>query len=152
MQASPLQLEAYFLKSVKFELGYELKTLPENSVEMQGLDIQVQDETIFDEVQQLWRSEVRVIGKNKGKKKSPYTFEVEMIGFFRVHESYPKEKVSQMAGTNAPALLYSAIREVIGNMTSRSPFPMIFLPSVTFLKPIEQVVKKGKIRKSAIKT
>ena len=147
MQASPLQLEAYFLKDAKFSLGDDLQSLPESIVEMHGLNIKIQDETGFDETQQMWRSEVRVTATSKGKEKVPYTFDVAMVGFFRVHESYPKEHIELMAKTNAPALLYSAIREVIGNMTSRSPFSMIFLPSVTFLRPDKEITKESKTRK-----
>ncbi len=151
MQASPLQLKAYFLKNVNYSLGNDLKSLPESMAEMRGLDIKVQDETGFDETQQLWRSEVRVTGTNRIKEKVPYTFDVVMVGFFRVHDSYPKEQTELMAKTNAPALLYSAIREVIGNMTSRSPFPMIFLPSVTFLRPNKIAPRKSKIKKPVTK-
>ena len=151
MQASPLQLEAYFLKDSKFSLSDDLRNLPETMAEMRGLDIKIQDETDFNEAQQMWRSEVRVTATNKGKEKVPYTFDVTMIGFFRVHESYPKEHVELMAKTNAPALLYSAIREIVGNMTSRSPFPMIFLPSITFLRPGKEISKESKTRKPASK-
>ena len=151
MQASPLQLEAYFLKNVKFSLSDDLQSLPESMAEMRGLDIKVQDETGFDDTRQLWRSEVRVTATNKDKEKVPYTFDVVMVGFFRVHESYPKENAELMARTNAPALLYSAIREVVGNMTSRSPFPTIFLPSVTFLRPNKIAPRKSKIKKPVTK-
>lgn len=144
MQASPLQLETYFLKSVKFALNNNLESLPESVTDMGGLNIKVQDETSFSETQQMWRSEVRVTASSRGKDKVPYTFDVVMVGFFRVHESYPKERAELMARTNAPALLYSAIREVVGNMTSRSPFPMVFLPSVTFLRPEKEAVKQRK--------
>ena len=145
MQASPLQLEIYFLKDLSFSLTNDLKKLEEENIEFEGLEISIKDDTTsVDDDPRRWHSEVVVEAKSKTKAKVPYVFKVVMAGFFSVDSDYPEERAKILAETNAPAILYSSIREIIINLTSRSPYPNLLLPSITFLKPPEEARKPAK--------
>lgn len=155
MQASPLQLEAYFLKDLSFSLTNDLKKLSSEKTEFEGLDISINDTTTsIDKDSRKWNSEVVVEAKSKSKTKVPYIFKVVMVGFFSIDPKYPEERAQMLAETNAPAILYSSIREVIFNLTSRSPYPNLLLPSITFLKPPEEIKNplRGKSKKIASKS
>ncbi len=155
MQASPLQLEIYFLKDLSFSLTNDLKKLEEEKVEFEGLDISIKDNTTsVDDDPRKWHSEVIVEAKSKSKTKVPYVFKVVMAGFFSVDADYPEDRTKILAETNAPAILYSSIREIIINLTSRSPYPNLLLPSITFLKPPEDAKKTAKkpIKKTTSKS
>ena len=88
-----------------------------------------------------------------------YTGEIHAVGFFRVVDQYPPEKCQKLVETNASALLYGAVRELLINLTARGPWPSVVLKSVTFLplnaaqKTIpEQTNHPRKTRKSSTKT
>ncbi len=62
-----------------------------------------------------------------------YTFDVQVVGFFEVDKDYPQEKAEQLVKANAPAILYSSVREMILNVTGRGPFAACSLPTVSFI-------------------
>jgi preprotein translocase subunit SecB len=151
MQASPLQIDAYFLKDLSFSINDELELENLDEKDLGGLALDIKDKT--DPIKKepnKWRSEVLVEVKNEKGKTAPYTFKIIMVGFFTLDGNYPNDRAKLLVETNAPAILYSAIREIVFNMTSRNPFPTLLLPSVTFLKP-EKSVKETKARKTAKK-
>ncbi len=136
MQASPLQLEGYFLKDLSFSLADTLKAMPSASAKYDAVGIKVDaDTTIYDKDPLKWRCELTVESSGESDRRPPYTFRITFIGFFRVSKGYPAERVEVMARTNAPAVLYSAAREALVPLTSRGPYAAIVLPSVTFLEP-----------------
>jgi preprotein translocase subunit SecB len=67
-------------------------------------------------------------------KPTQYTGRFEVHGYFSVLEGYPKDQHEILVNTNGPAVLYSAIREMVLNLTSRGPWPQVLLRVVTFLK------------------
>jgi len=72
----------------------------------------------------------------------PYNFELIYVGFFKVIEEFPPERIEQMVRVNAPALLYSAAREMLVYLTGRGRMPGILLPSITFIEPIKPAPKR----------
>lgn len=69
--------------------------------------------------------------KEKG---SPlYTFQFDVIGMVTVRDDYPEDKVETLARVNGAALLYAAIREMAANLSGRGPFPIVNLPTVSFI-------------------
>lgn len=136
MQASPLQLEGYFLKELQFSLADGLTAIPSASAKYDAIGIKVDTDTTLRDGDPLkWRCELTVESGGESDKKTPYTFRITFVGFFRVSKGYPAERVEIMARTNAPAVLYSAAREALVPLTSRGPYAAIVLPSVTFLEP-----------------
>lgn len=149
MQPSPLQLRGYFLRSLRFALNDELETLPNGSVEFDELTLNITANTTSDPEDSFrWRSELLVESVDEPGVRLPYTFGIVLVGFFHVHESYPKERVELLAKTNSPALLYSAAREVLATVTRRGPYVPVLLPSITFLEPPKEEAKPRKSKAS----
>lgn len=148
MHRSPLILDFYFVKKVQFELkaGFD----DDFNRELQGVespkvtaDIKSGQNT---ENPLAWRFELSVATDKKASEKDfPYIFGVTMVGFFRVDENYPTENAEMLVTVNAPSVLYSCAREFLANVTGRSPYAAILLPSLSFLPlPNEQKEKETK--------
>lgn len=86
-----------------------------------------------------------LVGFGKTKKdKTPerYRGEVEMIGYFKVHDTYPDEHIEQLIDITAVSVLYGAARELICNLTARHPHGCLSIPSVSFIDGAGQSKKK----------
>jgi preprotein translocase subunit SecB len=136
MQNSPLQLEDYFLKSLRFALVSPITEIPDPGAKYDPLSIEIDAKTEkLEGGPSRWRCQVSVTSKDEEAKNFPYSFEMVYVGFFGVVPEFPAERLEQMVRTNAPALLYSAAREALMYLTGRGRLPAILLPSITFLEP-----------------
>jgi preprotein translocase subunit SecB len=136
VQNSPLQLEVYFLKEFLFALTDGLEEIPGKAVQHDNLSIDVTSEVeTRNNEPRSFRCELTVESKNQEGHNYPYRFRVTYVGFFRMIEEIPADRVDLIARTNAPAILYSAAREALLPITSRGPYPGMMLPSITFLPP-----------------
>ena len=65
---------------------------------------------------------------------APFCYEAEigMQGTVEIHEAIPTEKREQIALVNGFSLLYSAIREMLLNVTARCPHGPVCLPVLNF--------------------
>ncbi|MFA5315841.1 MAG: protein-export chaperone SecB [Dehalococcoidales bacterium] len=72
-------------------------------------------------------------------------FVFELTGIFEVVEGEENLSLEQFAKLNAPALLMPFAREIISNITSRTPLPHYLLPPINLVaiknKAIEQEKK-----------
>ncbi|MDT7543356.1 MAG: hypothetical protein QOE33_3260 [Acidobacteriota bacterium] len=135
-QASPLQLERYYIKECNF-------SVKESFVDKQGDYAPVGlpqilanvNESVSEDDPRYWRFEVLVESNDDVSKEFPYSLHVVLVGFFRVHESYPEERIKLLAKINGPSLLYSAAREALVTVTGRTGYPAVVLPSVMFIPP-----------------
>jgi preprotein translocase subunit SecB len=154
MQLSPLQLEEYLLKELRYGLVSPLSESPKPGISYDPLDIEVNAETGRKSDDPLaWRCQVTVRSKDENEGIHPYTFQLTYVGFFRVVKEFPPDRVEQMVKANAPALLYSAAREALVSLTGRGRLPAIILPSVTFIEPPTKVAPATpKATKKAAKT
>lgn len=82
---------------------------------------------------------------------APYTGEITAVGEYTVRGEQSEEASLNLVHVNGPAILYSAIREMVVNITGRGPHPAVLLPSITFIdrkqkkasdsaKPVEPTV------------
>jgi preprotein translocase subunit SecB len=62
----------------------------------------------------------------------PYLIDIELLGFFEVHEDFPEDQMQDLISCNATAVLYSAAREFLILVTGRGPLPAYLLPSTHF--------------------
>lgn len=152
MHRSPLILDFYFVKKAQFELkaGFdedfnrELKGIEPPQIKIDIKSGQHAENPL------VWRFEVSIATDKKASEKDfPYIFAVTIVGFFRVDENYPIENAEMLVTVNAPSVLYSCAREFLANVTGRSPYAAILLPSVSFLPLPEE--QKGKEKKTLIK-
>ncbi len=141
MQLSPLRLEDFLLKELRFALISPLTEVP-TGIKYDQLDIEVDANTqMRGNDARLWRCEVTVRSKDEKEGTYPYTFQITYVGFFSVIDAYPIDRVEQMAKVNCPAPLYSAARETLLHITGRGRFPAVLLPSITFLEPQKAATK-----------
>lgn len=78
-----------------------------------------------------------------GSEPSPYVGELKVVGIFQVAPEYPAEKQETLVAVNAPAVLYGMAREMISNITARGPYPIVCLPTVTFIDQDPQQMPKS---------
>jgi len=153
MRPSPLHIEQYFVKDLRFSLkpGFDENTDREtDTVEPPALKVGV-DARQHVEEKLRWRFEISIELSDASESKFPYTFSVVMVGHFRIDEKFPAEKAEMVARVNAPSLLYSAAREILASVTGRSPYPAILLPSISFIPVQEEVKAKAAPEKSTTK-
>lgn len=135
MRKSPLIIESYFVKKVQFELrpGFDRSNSPESETIEPTVKIYLESEK-YPEDRNTWRFELSIDSdENSPDADFPYTFDITLVGLFRVDESYPAENADLLAQVNAPSVLYSAAREFLINITGRSSYSPILLPSVSFV-------------------
>ena len=79
-----------------------------------------------------WQVTLKVTYRPGPDVNTPYHFAIEIVGLFLVSNQVAEEKVKWWIETNATAVLYSALREIVRALTSRGPYPALLLPTGTF--------------------
>ena len=143
MRPSPLIIENYFVKKIQLELnpGFDRSNEPERSETEANIRVDLESEKYPEDLNR-WRFELSVHSNEVSPEDSPFTFDVILVGIFRVDESFPEDKADMLAQINAPSVLYSAARELIISITSRSSYSPILLPSVSFVPEAEKEAEK----------
>lgn len=148
MKPSPLQLERYFFSKIQLDAHITAEAKAKNT-----LDCGVEIGEAVDNPRRFQVSlELKLLPT--GKETTPYTGEFHAVGFFRVADDWPEERIMQLVEANGPALLYGALREMVISLTSRGPWPALTLESVTFAKigpvpPPPSPRKRIKVRRKA---
>jgi preprotein translocase subunit SecB len=68
----------------------------------------------------------------------PYLVDVQAIGVFSVSERMQPDRHEKLVYENGAAIIYSAIREMITNVTARSMAGPLVIPSPTFMGAFEE--------------
>ncbi len=158
MPAAPskLQLKYYYLKELSYFLKDSLEKEPTKKTHQKTVELEITDLTtpVID-VPGDWRCELTIKSTNS-EKDHFYDFRIVLVGFFTIEAGIEPELASLIAETNAPAILYSTSREIVGTVTRRSPYPGTLLPAVTFLKqsgestpatpPAKKVARKARTK------
>lgn len=85
-----------------------------------------------------WWVGLDFIIKSDKEKPCPYNVEMKAVAMFTVDDSVPQDKRETMAFENGLALVYGAIREMVSNITSRSAFGKLMLPTASFFGTLEE--------------
>jgi preprotein translocase subunit SecB len=80
-----------------------------------------------------WKVALQLNCEPAEKNVGSYVVSMELIGFFEVDNDFAEDRIGDVVAANAPAILYSAARELILLITGRGPFPPLSLPSATFI-------------------
>lgn len=75
-------------------------------------------------------------------------FHLELTGIFEAIKGEENLSLEKFAEVNAPALLMPYAREVISNITSRTPLPYLLLPPINVLAMKKSTKSKKKITSS----
>lgn len=145
MNASPLLLERHFFSKVHLDVH-------ENGDPKVPNDLRCEME-VGQALENPKRFQVllRLFLTSPADKVSAYTGEIHAVGLFRVDESWPEKKTDMLVQSNGSALLYSAIREMVSNLTARGPWPMVTLRTVTFIPKEPASDKEGKTSQAKLK-
>jgi preprotein translocase subunit SecB len=132
-----LQLDSYYVTELHFAEQDHASFEGESALTPADLNVEVgsgaHEENSLKRIYQL-----TIELTDEAKKKLPYTFRVVLVGFFEISKDYPSEQAEVMVNANAPALLYSAARELLMLISGRSFSAPVLLPSVTFIQPFEK--------------
>jgi preprotein translocase subunit SecB len=140
MQTSPLQLEAHHFTRIDI-------SVQEGEVEKSDLRFSCETGYAVDEENpRRHRVSLKLVLEARPETRPPYVGEVEAVGYFKVLEGWPEEKIIELVSVNGPSVLYGAIREMILNMTGRFPHGAIQIPAVRF-PPMEKEEPKKKAKK-----
>ena len=126
MEKSPLQLDSYAFERI--ELVAQEGAKPEHHNLISGEVSQ----GVANDDSRLWHVSLDLtLGASEGE--TPlYHGRIAAEGVFRVHPTWPEDKIEALVSSNAPALLYGAIREMVVNLTGRSQHGAIHLQTVRF--------------------
>jgi preprotein translocase subunit SecB len=127
MKNSPLRLEKLFFTRVFIHAHPEGRPDAKWEVEAVPEIVRQSDQA------RKWAVSLRVNIKQAGDKKPAYHGEIEIGGFFSVDEGWPEDRMEQLVHANGCAVLFSAVREMVCNVTGRGPWPMLVLPTVSFV-------------------
>lgn len=61
-----------------------------------------------------------------------YEFEIQVIGVVELVVELPADRREQLAVVNGLSILYGAVREMVINLTGRSPYGALTLPTLSF--------------------
>lgn len=131
MKPSQLDLQDYFVTALSLTANRSYDW--EKGAKPCVSDLQV--ETILgpdEKDSHHWQLTLKVNYRPGPDVNTPYYFSVEIVGLFQVSTQVTEDKVKWWIETNATAVLYSALREIVRAVTSRGPYPALLLPTGTF--------------------
>ncbi len=128
MKPSPLQLERHFFTKV------QVVAHPDGDACPQGELFAEVDVARDADDPKRYQLTLRFKLLPSPDMKPRYTAEIHVVGLVRVAESWPEDKIPQLVEANGAALLYSAAREMLCNLTARGPWPMICLHSANIVE------------------
>ena len=88
-----------------------------------------------------WTIVLRVTLEPKVATKPSYSGTVEAVGTFTISEMVPAGERARFAYISGCGIVYSSIRELVANITSRGPWPTVLLTTVTFASLVDDALK-----------
>ncbi|HEX3624306.1 MAG TPA: hypothetical protein VH280_02665 [Verrucomicrobiae bacterium] len=134
MKQSPLQLDNYFVTQLHLaaNASFDVGKNPEISDDQ----FVVESFPNRDEKSpEKWQVTLSIKHNPPPTANAPYSFTLEIIGFYNVANGFPAEKAERMVKTNGSSILYSISREIVRNFTMMGPYRGLLLPSASFFEP-----------------
>lgn len=75
---------------------------------------------------------LRLTVSNEEGKKCPYEVDVQLVALLELSKKLASERREELATVNGLAIVYSAMRELVVNLTSRMEYGALVLPGVNF--------------------
>lgn len=132
MKTSNLQLDNYFIKAISFSHNKNFKNTEDAVIESPSLKVKCNYANAVKHSNSR-ECEVEISLTESSAGTFPYQFDIAMSGLFGVNPNLSSESAETLFRVNAPALLYSAAREIIFNITSHTEHQPFMLPSVSFI-------------------
>jgi len=146
MKKSPLKVEGYFFTHVDIRANVNC-----DIDKLKSIDLETNIDFLRNtDDQELWQVTLAVEMDGEKNELSPYFGEVEVVGMFRhapvKGDDKDETRLRKIIGANAPAVLYSAAREMYLLVAGRGPWPAALWPTVHFQDtiPMRPETKKGR--------
>ena len=137
MKQSPLQLDNYFVTQLHFAANASFEADKNSEV----IDDQFVVESFQhhdDKAPDKWQVTLSIKHNPPATANAPYSFTLEIVGFYSVTNEFQAEKTERMVKTNGSSILYSISREIVRNFTMMGPYRGFLLPSVSFFEPKQE--------------
>ena len=132
MKKSPLKVKNYFVTGLSVKANPIVEGTQGPLVGEANVTTKVEAAQRTDNKRE-WKVALQLNCEPVEKNAGAYVVAMELIGFFEVDNVLPVDRIGDVVAANAPAILYSAARELILLITGRGPFPPFSLPSATFI-------------------
>ena len=134
MRPSNLQLKQYMVSEISVTANKDFN--PDESINFDINELVSEPECILiSEDNREWQVVLRLKHSQSAKSNSPYSFLIELVGFFSVNDAMDKTRMEQFVKVNGSSVLYSTGREVLRSIMSMGPYLPIMLPTVCFFDP-----------------
>jgi preprotein translocase subunit SecB len=77
----------------------------------------------------------------------PYEADLQLQGLVQSHDSLPEERKEQVSLVNGFSVMYSAAREMLLNITARSAYGAVTLPTLNFTSLVAKARKQTVAKK-----
>lgn len=143
MKQPPLQMQFYYFPEIKLQISQPKQKIQQKDC---GFDIDIDTGLAQSSQDDLcYKVDIRIKTKEiKGKFKT-YDLDILAVGFFKIDTDTPQDKRKEVASILGANLLYGAARELLYQLTSRSPYEPINLPTTSFV-PNPKTNKKLKTK------
>ncbi len=139
MKKPPLQMEYYYYPEIKLVTRQGIP-IDQVKPEQVGYEFDVEPQAYQSEDDQLcYKVDLRIRTRDLKGKTNPYELDLLVSGYFRLDEQIPAEKQGGIARVLGANILYGAAREFLFQLTSRGPFPSIWLPTTSFVPDLPAV-------------
>lgn len=151
MRSARLQLENYFVEELLFQIRPSEKLANSKRLGLFPSDLRIAvalGENKSDSLKKLCRLTIGLTDKKKDT--LPYSFKIDLVGFFKLDPECSEELKEALIKINAPSLLFTAARELLLLISSRSAYGPLMLPTVAF--PQIKTKSRSKPTESRIST
>ncbi|MEM5536548.1 hypothetical protein WNY58_09110 [Neptuniibacter pectenicola] len=142
MAFSPLQMKQLLFTKIEVEAyeypdGAEVPWAP--TFDFEGVTINTEVMTATQEGQEedprnfLVMVKVAIPNSTESDKPAPYTVDIHAQAWFELAPEFEKEKRESIVAVNGSSMIVGAIRETLTQLTARSLFGPLTLPSLRFL-------------------
>lgn len=131
MTLSPVQLDFYYVESLRWKLESSYEPGTETSVCLDHLQWDIERMNSDEDGREAaYRLKLRLPAVEA---RYPYSFKIVMVGAFKLDDAVPPDRVAPVLDNNGPAVLFSMAREALATSLGRGPFRAPLLPSVHFM-------------------
>lgn len=98
-----------------------------------------------------YQVELNIKTKSEDDKIQGYDVDITIAGLFDIEKEVKAKERDDVVSVLGPTLLFGAAREFLYNLTKRGPYPAIYLPTVSFMKP-DKITEEAAPKKKSAKT
>lgn len=149
MNASPLQLEDYFIEELSMQINHafdvETDTL-DGDISVEPQHLVRSDDTGHHQVAMT----VAYVPREGAEEKLPYSIRVSGRAFFRLDDSgLTKAERKKTVILNGSSILFGLLRAEVAHVTSLGPWGRILLPTINLIDAFREVAERRQLARPA---